>query len=230
MSWIDISLPIHPSMVTYEGDPPVVCRPIRQVEVGRPHTCSVTEVVLGSHTGTHVDAPRHFVAGAAGIDEIELDLLCGEAQVVDLSRGPRTIDAHALAQGGVGGTERLLIRTSNSELWGEPFTTDYAHLDVSAARWLREHGVRLVGIDYLSVEAAHASGHPVHHELLGADPPVIIVEGLDLGRVRAGRYELCVLPLRLAGADGAPARAMLRPLPQPPPSPPRAGSAQRRPS
>ncbi|MBW2522896.1 MAG: cyclase family protein [Deltaproteobacteria bacterium] len=212
MRWIDITLPIAPSMVTYEGDPPVSCRPVRRVEPGQPSSCSVTLVSLSSHTGTHVDAPAHFVSGGACVDEISLDVLCGPARLVDLSSGPSTIDADTLAGAAGGGAERLLIRTGNGQLWDRPFTTEYAHLDVSAAEWLREQGVRLVGIDYLSVEAAHSEGHPVHHALLGAAPPVIIVEGLDLRQVPAGAYELVVLPLRLAGVDGAPARAMVRPL------------------
>ncbi len=197
-------------MLTYEGDPPVVCKPFSAVQRGRPDTCSVTELSLSSHSGTHVDAPCHFVLGGAGVDEVPLSDLCGPARVVDLTKGPRTIDAETLESLSLDGVERLLLKTSNGDLLDEPFTTDYAHLGLSGATWVRDHGLRLVGIDYLSVEAPGSSGFPVHHTLLEAEPPVIIVEGLDLRPVEAGDYDLCVLPLCLAGGDGAPARAMVR--------------------
>jgi arylformamidase len=211
MSWIDITLPIRPSMVTYPGDPEPVCRPLSSIQPDRPETCSVTEVILSSHTGTHVDAPCHFVAGGAGIDEISLDTLCGSARVVELPRGTQVIDRAALEGLSLRGARRVLFKTANSERLDQPFTADYVHLDESGAEWLRDRQICLVGIDYLSVEAPGNPGHPVHHVLLEAEPPVIIVEGLDLRRVAAGDYELCVLPLRLVGVDGAPARAMVRP-------------------
>ena len=199
-------------MVVYPGDPPPDCRPLSIVQPGRPHSCSVTQVSLSSHTGTHVDAPCHFVAGAASIDELPLDILCGSARIVELPRGAQMIDRAALERLSLHGAERVLFKTANSERLDEPFTADYVHLDESAAEWLRDRKVRLVGIDYLSVEAPGNPGHPVHHILLEAEPPVIIVEGLDLRPVAAGDYELCVLPLRLVGVDGSPARAMVRPL------------------
>lgn len=212
MSWIDLSLPIHPEMLTYAGDPPMYRWQSNTAEQGRPDSYGFSWLGMCSHTGTHVDAPSHFVPGGASIDQVPLEVLCGTAEVVDLSAAGQAIGPEQLARHVGASTERLLLKTRNSALLDRPFTEDFAHLTAAGAEWLRDHGIRLVGIDYLSVEAPDSEGFPVHHTLLGADPPVIIVEGLDLRQVAAGRYELCVLPLRVQGADGAPARAMVRPL------------------
>lgn len=212
MSWIDVTLPIEEGMVTYEGDPaPYLFRYATAVP-GVPSSYNATLLAFGSHTGTHVDAPRHFVPDGATVDLLDPALLCGPAVVADLRGGPRAIDAEALAAVGLDGVERLLLRTDNGELVGRPFTADYAHLCLDAARMLRRAGVRLVGIDHLSVEAAGSTDLAVHHALLDGPDPVVIVEGLDLRGVEAGRYELVVLPLKIAGCDGAPARALLRAL------------------
>ncbi len=201
--WIDVSVPIEAGMVVYEGDPPVEVTAALAIARGDP--ANVSRLVLGSHTGTHVDAPAHFLPGGAGVDELPPEWLVGPARVVECPPGPVGAETVADARAG----ERLLLKTRNSARWAlGRFARDYQALTPEAARALVAAGVRLVGIDYLSVEAFGAPGHPVHRCLLAAG--VVIVEGLDLSAVRAGAYELCCLPLRLRAGDGAPARVLLR--------------------
>jgi arylformamidase len=190
---IDISRPIGPDTPVWPGDPPVAVEPVARVEDGDP---GVSRLTLGTHTGTHVDPPAHFLPGAATVDALPLDVLVGPALVVDLSDGG-PIDADRLASTGLGDdVSRLVCRTGAAE---GALTTD-------GARWLVERGVRLVGVDTLSIEPATGT-YPVHRILLGSG--VVIVEGLDLSTVAPGRYRLVCLPLRIALGDGAPARAIL---------------------
>lgn len=208
-TWIDVTLPIHPGMVVYEGDPPVRITPAAALARGDP--ANVSRLDLGSHTGTHVDAPRHFIAGGATVDQLPLAALLGPARVVECAHGPigPEIVAEALGAPRRPDPARLLFKTGNSGLWGRGhFVRDYQSLTLEAAHALVEAGVVLVGVDYLSVER-FGREHPVHRCLLAAG--VVILEGLDLGAVTAGWYELCCLPLRIREGDGAPARALLRP-------------------
>ena len=204
-----MSVPVRTGMVVYDGDPEV--RIERVMEIARGDLANLSRMELGTHTGTHVDAPLHFVDGGAGADRLPLDALVGPAVVADARGAPGDIDAAALAALGVPpGTERLLLRTRNGDLWDRgAFTRDYAGVADDAARELVAMGVRLLGIDYLSI-APSADPAPTHRRLLEAG--VVVVEGLDLRAAPAGRYELVCLPLRIEGADGAPARALLRPL------------------
>ena len=204
-----MSVPVRTGMVVYDGDPQV--RIERVMEIARGDLANLSRMELGTHTGTHVDAPLHFVDGGAGADRLPLDALVGPAVVADARGAPGDIDAAALAALGVPpGTERLLLRTRNGDLWDRgAFTRDYAGVADDAARELVAMGVRLLGIDYLSI-APSADPAPTHRRLLEAG--VVVVEGLDLRPAPAGRYELVCLPLRIEGADGAPARALLRPL------------------
>jgi arylformamidase len=205
---IDITVPIRDRMVTYEGDPSVSVRQRLSIAGGDP--ANVSQLTLGSHTGTHIDAPVHFLEGAPTLDEVPLAVLVGPAAVVE-TETPDRIDAGDCERLVPAGAERVIFKTRNSVLWSRSdFARDYVALDVTAARWLVDRGVRLVGIDYLSIEAFGAAGHPVHKTLLGAG--VVVLEGLNLSAARSGRYELICLPLRLAGGDGAPCRALLRPL------------------
>ena len=196
-------------MVVYDGDPEV--RIERVMEIAGGDLANLSRMELGTHTGTHVDAPLHFVHGGAGADRLALDVLVGPAFVADARGAPGDIDAAALAALGVpAGSERLLLRTRNGELWDRgAFTRDYVGVADDAARELVAMGVRLLGIDYLSI-APSADPAPTHRTLLEAG--VVIVEGLDLRAVDPGAYELICLPLRIEGADGAPARVLLRPL------------------
>ena len=204
-----MSVPVRTGMVVYDGDPQV--RIERVMEIARGDLANLSRMELGTHTGTHVDAPLHFVDGGAGADRLPLDALVGPAIVADARGAPGDVDAAALAALGVPpGTERLLLRTRNGDLWDRgAFTRDFAGVADDAARELVAMGVRLLGIDYLSI-APSADPAPTHRTLLEAG--VVVVEGLDLRAAPGGAYELVCLPLRIEGADGAPARALLRPL------------------
>jgi arylformamidase len=194
---IDISLSIDPGMAVWPGDPPVLVEPQSRIEAG--DVAAVSRLALGTHTGTHVDPPAHFLAGAATVDELSLDVLVGPAVVADLTGGGPVDAARLAALDLPEGTVRVLLKTAAAE----------GLLTPDGAALLVERGVQLVGADTLSIEPAGAD-YPVHRLLLGAG--VIIVEGLDLRAAAPGAYQLACLPLRIAGGDGAPARAVLLPL------------------
>jgi arylformamidase len=203
---IDISLPISSRMIVYEGDPGVDITP--RLEIARGDTANVSLLSMGSHTGTHVDAPAHFIDGGATVEALPLDTLIGPALVATVT-SERLIGRRDLEPLPLDGHSRLLLKTGNSSLWAAgDFSRDFIALDLEGARYLSERGLRLIGIDYLSIEAFHSPGHPVHRHLLGAG--VVILEGLDLSRVAPGVYELVCLPLPVRGIDGAPCRAVLR--------------------
>jgi arylformamidase len=194
-------------MVVYDGDPPVAIERVK--DIGRGDLANLSRMELGSHTGTHVDAPLHFIDGAAGADLLPLGALIGPAAVVDASGAPGDIDAAALAALEVPATERLLLRTRNEELRErDAFSSDFVGVAEDAARELVAMGVRLLGIDYLSI-APFGDPAPTHRALLEAG--VVVVESLDLRAAPPGRYDLICLPLRIEGGDGAPARVLLRP-------------------
>lgn len=203
----DISLPISESLVVWSDDQPVRMTQPYRLEEG--HTATVTHLDMGAHTGTHVDAPAHFIEGGAGVETLPLDVLVGPAVVVGAPDAD-VLSAELLERLPIPpGAARLLFRTRNSELWarGErAFTEDFVAVSEDGARWLVERGVRLVGVDYLSV-SPFDDPTPVHRILLEAG--VVVVEGLDLHAVDPGVYRLVCLPLKLVGCDGAPARAIL---------------------
>lgn len=205
--FIDISTPIENGMAGFPGDPAVRIERVHSLDRGDPYNLS--SVSFGTHTGTHVDPPIHFIPGGATVDALDLDELNGPCVVVPIPPSARTIQASDLA-GVPREVERLLFQTSNSSRWAsEPgFFADYVALDPSAAEALVARGVRLVGIDALSIESDPTGRFPVHHRLLGAG--VVILEGLRMGGVRPGPYELCLLPLNIRAGDGGPARAVLR--------------------
>jgi arylformamidase len=205
---IDVSLPIGRDLLTWPGDPGVEVEPAKRIANGDPSNVSLLS--MGTHTGTHVDPPVHFIEGTDGIDRVGLDVLVGEAIVADLrdadAIGPDQFDGLNLPEG----TERLLCRTRNSDLWSRlrvEFPEDYVAVTPEGARWLVDRGIRLVGVDFLSVESAGAEGHPVHTTLLRNG--TIVLEGLDLSNAEPGAYTLACLPLRIADGDGGPARAAL---------------------
>ncbi len=209
MALIDVSVRLSPATPTFPANPAVECVPVKRTARG--DSANVTAVHMGTHTGTHVDAPRHFFDSAPGVDALPLDILIGPARVVEIAGPPRGVQDSDFADARLAGETRVLLKTANSSFWrSSEFDKGFAFLDESGARWLLEHEVRLVGIDYLSIEQFKRPGAPVHHLLL--EHGVIIVEGLDLSRVSAGRYEMYCLPLNIAGADGAPARVVLREL------------------
>jgi arylformamidase len=174
---------------------------------------NVSLLRFGAHTGTHVDAPAHFIEGGAKVDSLSLETLIGEAIVVEIPLDACSIAPEHLTECDLSGVERVLFKTRNSGFWHDPenrFRTDFTYLETEAAVWLVEAGVRLVGIDYLSIERFGSKEFETHRTLLSKG--VIILEGLDLQQVAPGRYELICLPIKLAGGcgDGAPARAVLR--------------------
>lgn len=208
---LDVSLEIAADLLVWPGDPAIEIVP--RVQIAKGDAANVSELRIGTHTGTHVDPPVHFIEGAAGIDQVSLDALAGPCVVADLRDVDGPIDAGTLDDLSLEpGVERLLLRTANSELWRRsrpiPFPDRYACLTAGSAAWVLDRGLRLIGVDFLSVEQRGAAGHPVHHALLNRG--VVIVEGLDLGLVEPGRYHLTVLPLKIRDGDGGPARAILK--------------------
>lgn len=203
----DISLPISESLIVWPGDPPV--RITQPSHLARGDEATVSRLDMGAHTGTHVDAPAHFVPGGAGVEALDLNVLVGPAWVVHVPEVD-TLSAEVLAALSIPpGAERLLFRTRNSDLWvrGETeFQRDFVAITEDGARWLVARGVRLVGVDYLSVAPFETSA-PAHRVLLSAG--VVAVEGLNLSGIAPGRYRLVCLPLKIVGGDGAPARAIL---------------------
>ena len=203
----DITVPLSPTLPGYPGDPAVTITPIAQLQWG--DVANVSRLVLGSHTGTHLDAPRHFFTDGLAIDDLDLHLLMGPARVCAFPHVTTHLTAADLRPLALSGIQRLLLQTPNAALWERAgFQANYIALTESAAHLLVEMGVRLVGIDYLSVDAFARHDFPVHRILLGAG--VLILEGLDLRAVPPGDYELLALPLLLQHGDGAPVRAILR--------------------
>lgn len=203
---LDVSVPLAQGLPTYPGNPEFEFHAIKRISEGA--SSNVSRMVLGTHTGTHVDAPKHFIDDGAGVDALALNLLLGRARVVEITkRGPITADD--LAGAGLREDLRVLLKTPNSALWNsDVFHEDYAHLTDAGARYLVEQGVKVIGVDYLSVEKFKQPGAPAHRTLLSNG--VIIIEGLNLAEAEPGMYEMYCLPLRVAGADGAPARVVLK--------------------
>jgi arylformamidase len=207
MDWQDISVPIRDGMVTFDGDPPVHVERVMAMADGA--VCNVSRLDFGVHSGTHVDAPVHFIDGASGIEAVDLDALIGPAFVVDASGIDGPYDRLAIDRLDIpAGTERLLFRGRNSRLWASPgFQASFVAVTADGAAALVDRGLRLVGADYLSI-APFGDPSPTHVALLAAR--VVIVEGLDLRDIEPGWYDLICLPLRIPGSDGGPARAILR--------------------
>ena len=206
MKLIDVSVPLDATLPTYPNNTPFSLEPVKRVARGE--SSNVSTLHMSAHTGTHVDAPRHFFDDRPGVEALPLELLIGRARVVEVvSRSG--ISAADLSAIDLSEELRLLIKTHNSRLWGSPdFHPDYVGVTESGARHLVDHGIKVVGVDYLSVEQFRAPGAPAHHVLLGAG--TIVIEGLNLADVDPGVYEMICLPLRIVGADGAPARVVLR--------------------
>lgn len=206
--WIDVSVAIAAEMPTWPGDPPVWVREDEPFEEGDPARVSVLS--MGSHAGTHVDAPAHYLRDGATIDEIDPDVGLGSAHVVHVEDAA-IVDPEHFDDVDLESVDRLLIRTRNSPaLWHEEdFVDTFAHLSTEAAEHLAEADLDLVGIDYLSVAGYQRNETPVHRALLEAG--TWILEGLNLGGVTGGPVELACLPLKVEDCDGAPARALVKP-------------------
>lgn len=209
----DVTVPLHNGLPTWPGDPGVEITDWRSLDNG--DGANVSLLHFGAHSATHVDAPAHFIEGAAKVESMPLDALIGEAEVIEVPENRMVIDEEFVTAKCTAGTERVLFKTRNSAFWTEPepqFHTDFTYLDLNAATRLVQQGARLIGIDYLSIEKYGQANHETHHALLSKG--VIILEGLNLSNIPAGKYELICLPLRLQSnlGDGGPARAVLRTL------------------
>ncbi len=203
----DVSIPLQPGVTTWPGDADFEMRSEMRISAG--DECNVTSIRMSAHAATHVDAPWHFVDEGSTVEALDLSTLIGPATVVDLGDAGVVTPEVLVAAGVAPKTERLLLRTKNSESWQDAradFKRDYVALDADAARGVVDRGIRLIGVDYLSVQ--RFDDPPDTHEIL-LRSSVVIVEGLDLSGVGAGRYRLVCLPLKIVGSDGAPARAVL---------------------
>lgn len=205
----DITVPISEKTPVYEGDPAVDIKLKLSMEGGE--NANVSEICMGVHTGTHVDAPNHFIRDTKKVIDLDLGVLIGPCRVIEIADDVMAIGPEHVA--GLEGIKRVLFKTRNSSFWNDVeqgFRKDFTYIEPEAARMLTEGHIKLVGIDYLSVEAFGAEKPETHITFLQQE--VIILEGLDLREVPAGKYELICLPMKIAGGagDGSPARTVLR--------------------
>jgi arylformamidase len=201
----DVTVPLATGLASYPGDPPFSLEPA-EGQAGRAYRLS--RLGLSTHTGTHVDAPAHFIANGATVDQLPLEILMGKARVVEI-RARERIERSDLEALDLRDDLRVLLKTRMSgQLLKPGYHEDHVFLAGDAAAYLAQAGIKLVGFDYLSVDRSGSTEFPAHHALLGGG--VIVVEGLDLSEVAPGEYEMACLPLRIAGGDGAPARVVLR--------------------
>jgi len=205
--WIDVSVPLHSGMVHWPGDPEVSISRISSIDAGA-HV-NVSLLSMSSHTGTHVDAPLHFFKDGRSVDVMPLEGIIGPARVIQV-RDPELITAAELRRHNIRRGERVLFKTRGAgERWKkDTFDEHYVYVPFETAQFLMERGVVAVGVDYLSVGGYHVDGAETHRTLLGAG--IWVIEGLDLDRVKPGRYDMVCLPLRIQGGDGSPARVALR--------------------
>lgn len=206
--WIDVSVPLRTGMAHWPDNPPVEI--VRALSIDRGDAANVSKLSMGAHTGTHMDAPIHFIPTGPGIDRMPLDATIGRARVVEIT-DPVAIRRDELVTHAIQTGERVLFKTRNSTAaWqSAQFVEDFVYISQDAARYLATVGVRTVGVDYLSVGGFHVDGPETHRALL--EGGIWIIEGLNLAPVSAGPYDLICLPLRIEQCDGAPARAVLRP-------------------
>ena len=208
-SWIDVSVPLYTGMVHWPDNPPVEIEFALSIERG--DAANVSKISLGAHTGTHMDAPLHFIKDGIGIDQMPLTATMGRARVIVIddpeSIKPGELESHNLQLG-----ERILFKTRNSaHNWEtDTFVKDFVYISQEAAAYLAKVRVQTVGVDYLSVGGFYKDGPETHHALLSAG--IWIIEGLNLSQIEPGEYDLICLPLKLRGREGAPARAILRPI------------------
>lgn len=208
MKFYDVTVPISDSVPIYERDPDAAVESFKAIARG--DSANVSSIRFGVHTGTHVDAPNHFIDGKKHVHEIDLEKLIGSCRVIDV--GPDVLEIEPEHVGDLSGAERVIFKTRNSEFWATPedgFRKDFTYISPDTAKLAADAGVKLVGIDYLSIEKSGSPGHPVHVTLL--EKEIVILEGLDLREVPPGDYEIICMPLKYVGStgDGAPARTVL---------------------
>jgi arylformamidase len=205
--WMDVTAPLHSGMVHWPDNPPVKIE--RMLDIAKGDNANVSELSMGSHTGTHMDAPVHFINDGISLDKMDLAATIGPARVI-IVEDDEAIRPEALTDKEIRPGDRILFKTRNSttDWWSEPFNENFVYLTHEAAQALAEREVRTVGVDYLSVGGYKRDGAQTHRALLEAG--IWIIEGLRLGEVEPGNYDLICLPLLIIGADGAPSRALLR--------------------
>ena len=205
--WIDVSVPLYTGMVHWPDNPPVQIE--RQLDISRGDLCNVSKLSMGAHTGTHMDAPVHWIEGGPGLDTMPLDATIGRARVLEIADAV-SVTAAELEPHDVQAGERILLKTRNStHAWtSDAFVEDFVFISHEAAQYLAARHVRTVGVDYLSVGGFTQDGPETHRALLTAG--IWIIEGLNLAPVTAGEYDLICLPIKIRGGDGAPSRALLR--------------------
>jgi len=205
--WIDVSVPLHTGMVYWPSDPSVHIE--RFADMSNGAVCNVSKMELCCHAGTHMDGLNHFIKDGAPLDTVPFDAVIGPCRVIEINDAdcvkPAELKKHKLRKG-----ERILLKTRNSkrQWWNEEFDTKFIHISREAAQHLVDCGIRTIGIDYLSVGGCQRDGVECHQVILGAG--IWIIEGLDLTKVRPGKYDLICLPVKIQNSDGAPARAILR--------------------
>ncbi len=211
MKIYDITVSISASTPIYKGDPGVEITSFKAMADGS--SANVTQISMGVHTATHVDAPNHFIDGTRRVHELDPQKLIGRCRLIEIDDTVMAIEPEHV--GDISGAERILLKTRNSKFWAAPedgFRSDFTYITPATAHLLVDNGIVLVGIDYLSIEKSGGPGKPVHIALL--ENEIVILEGVDLREVPPGDYEIMCLPLKYDGAtgDGAPARTMLREL------------------
>ncbi len=206
-NWIDVSVGLHDGMVHWPDNPPVQINFVMDINKG--DVCNLTKMSMGVHTGTHMDAPLHFVKDGKSIDTMPLSATLGRARVIEIgdteSIKPAELEQHNIQPG-----ERILFKTINSTQYWQPYTfvKEFVYISQEAAQYLAKLQIQTVGVDYLSVGGFYKDGPETHHALLGAG--IWIIEGLNLASVQAGAYDLICLPIKMMGSEGAPARAILK--------------------
>lgn len=206
----DVSVPITAAIPVWPSDPPVSLTPISHLSSDKSHTIQVTRIEMGSHTGTHIDAPWHMVEGGRRLNQIPIETLVGPAVVLEISK-VQSIARSDLEKLNLNGGQRILFKTENSRHWNDgKFYEQFVYLEPEAAEFLVQQGVQLVGIDYLSIDKFKSEQHPSHFVLLTRN--IVILEGLNLSGVKPGIYHMTALPLNLQDVDGAPTRVILTDL------------------
>jgi arylformamidase len=206
--WIDVSLTLESNMMHWPGDPPVSIERVREMDKG--DTVNLSKITMGVHSGTHVDAPVHFIKGAKGVDRIAIDLLIGPARIIEIADND-SIKENELARHKIKKGERILLRTRNSIkkiLYRDAFTEDFVYMEKDAAEFLVSRCIKTLGVDYLSVGGYKQNGPDVHKTLLRAG--ILVIEGLDLTEALPGLYDMICLPMKILDSDGAPARVIVK--------------------
>jgi arylformamidase len=209
IAWIDISVPLYNGMVHWPGDPVFQSSLAKSLKDG--DVCNVTQFSTSAHMGTHMDAPRHFIKDGESIDQVPVDAVIGVCRVIEI-KDPEAVRPAELEPHRLRAHERILLKTQNSaHAWKtDEFVENFVYISKEAAQFLVDHRVRTVGVDYLSIGGFVKDGVETHQTMLGAR--IWVIEGLNLSSVKPGQYEMICLPMKLVGSDGAPARAVLRPV------------------